>query len=91
LPTCAPRAAVLVRDLDIQSLLGLLDHDALGELREFRHVLQRLAQRSGREREGSIDGQSCAHPVVAILIVGRGDVGAPRLAASSPLLVGHNR
>ena len=34
--------------------VGLLDHDVLGQFGDFRHVLHRLAQRRGGERECAV-------------------------------------
>jgi hypothetical protein len=42
-PSGEHRSSVLVDDLDIETLLGLLDHDVLGGFRDLRHFLQGLA------------------------------------------------
>ncbi len=46
------RAAFLVDQLDAQAFGRLVDHDVLRQLGQFRHVLQRLAQRLGGRGEG---------------------------------------
>ena len=52
------RAPVLIDDLEVQALLGLLEHDVLGNLGDLRHVLQRLTQRRGCESEFALASAS---------------------------------
>src|SRR5690242_13578683 len=48
------RTAILVDDLDIESLLGFLEHYVFRGLGDLRHFLQSLAQRSGRHRKFAV-------------------------------------
>jgi len=68
------RPAVLVDDFEVETLARLLEHDVLGDFGQFRHVLQRLPQRSGGQREFTIDRQAGAVCTAAIVLV-RGRVG----------------
>ena len=65
------RAAVLVDDLDVETLFALLDHDVLRDLGELGHVLQRLAQRRGGEREGAVLLEARSVGAVAFVVVRR--------------------
>ena len=64
------RAALLVDEIDIEPLLGLLDHNVLGRFGKLRHVLQRLAERGGGEREGLVVLQVRAVLALVVLFVG---------------------
>ncbi len=69
------RAAILIDDLQVEALLGLLEHDVLGHLGQFRHVLQRLAQRGRGERKVAVDLDLRARRAVAVLLIRRRRVG----------------
>jgi hypothetical protein len=59
----------LVHDLDVEALFGLLDHDVLGRLGEFRHVLEGLAERGRGKREGAVLLEPRAGRLLAIVLV----------------------
>ena len=61
------RAAVLIDQLDVEALLGLLDHDLLRDLGDLRHVLHRLAQRRRCQREGARAVEAGAEVALAAL------------------------
>ena len=63
------RAPVLVDDLDVETLLGLLDDDVLGDLADLRHVLQRLPQRGGGQREVAVVVEFAAVGLLAAALV----------------------
>ena len=63
------RAAILVDDFQVETLLGLLEHDVFGDFGQFRHVLQRLAQRRRGQREFAVDLEAGARGGAALLFV----------------------
>ena len=66
------RAAVLIDDLDVETLFGLLEHDVLGRLGDLRHLLQCLAQRGRGQREIAILLEAGAVRALLVMLVGRG-------------------
>ena len=65
------RASVLVNNLDIETLLGFLEHNVFRRFSDFGHVLQGLPQRGGRKRKFAVLLEAGAVGTLAVVLLRR--------------------